>query len=160
MTIRRAGPDDAAAIARQMKVFVDEGGRLATESDTTLEQLTERFRESFGKGNISIVAEEDGEIVGGIGVNPSGIGGVAWLGMSIVAEHRGRGLGRELPDTAIEAAREAGYRKLELEVFPENARAIALYLRAGFEIEGLKRDHYPRRDGSIRSALLMALFLR
>jgi RimJ/RimL family protein N-acetyltransferase len=160
MTIRRAGPGDAAAIARQMKVVVDEGGWLATESDTTLEQLTERFREGFAKENISIVAEEDGEIVGGIGVNPSGIAGVAWLGMSIIAEHRGRGLGRELLDAAIEAAREADYRKLELEVFPENARAIALYLRAGFEIEGLKRDHYPRRDGSIRSALLMALFLR
>jgi RimJ/RimL family protein N-acetyltransferase len=160
MTIRRARPEDAAAIARQMKVVVDEGEWLATESDTTVEELTEGFREGFAKGNISIVAEEDGEIIGGIGVNPSAVEGLAWLGMSILPEHRGRGLGRELLDAAIEAAREAGYRKLELEVFPENARAIALYLRAGFEIEGLKRDHYPRRDGSIRSALMMALFLR
>ena len=160
MRIRRAKPADAPAIARQMKVVVDEGGLLATESDVTLTELTERFRQGFGEGNISIVAENEGEIVGGITVHPTGIDGVASLGMSIVPEHRGLGLGRDLLDAAIEAAREAGYRKLELEVFPENAPAIALYLRAGFEIEGLKRDHYRRRDGSIRSALLMALFLR
>lgn len=159
MRIRRAEPADAPAIARQMKVVVDEGEWLATQSDTTVEDLTERFRKSIAEGEISIVAEEEGAIIGGIGVHGTGVKGVASFGMSILAEHRGRGLGRELLDAAVVAAREAGFRKLELEVFPENARAIALYLRAGFEIEGLKREHYERRDGSIRSALLMARFL-
>ena len=49
-----------------------------------------------------------------------------------------------------------GAHKIELEVWPENADAIAIYERAGFEPEGLRRNHYRRRDGSLRSALLMA----
>ena len=32
----------------------------------------------------------------------------------------------------------------------------ALYATSGFEVEGLKRDRYRRKDGSLRSALLMA----
>ena len=46
--------------------------------------------------------------------------------------------------------------KVELEVFPDNAAAIGLYRSFGFEQEGLRRDHYRREDGSLRSALLMA----
>jgi hypothetical protein len=30
---------------------------------------------------------------------------------------------------------------------------------SGFEIEGLRREHYLRLDGSLRSALIMARFL-
>jgi RimJ/RimL family protein N-acetyltransferase len=160
MRIRRAEPADAPAIARQVKEVVEEGEWLAMERGTSVEDLTERLRKSIAEGEISIIAEDGGGIVGGIGVHGTGIEGVATLGMSILLEYRGRGLGRELLDAAIEAAQETGYRKVELEVFPENGRAIALYLGAGFEIEGLKRDHYRRRDGSIRSALLMARFLR
>jgi len=159
MRTRRAEPADAPVMARQMKVVVDEEEWLATESDASIADLTERFREGFEQGNIAIVLEEEGEIVGGISVHPTGIDGVGSLGMSILAPHRGRGGGGLLLDAALQAARESGYRKVELEVFPENAPAVAVYLAAGFEIEGLKRDHYPRRDGSIRSALLMARFL-
>jgi hypothetical protein len=35
----------------------------------------------------------------------------------------------------------------------------ALSATAGLEVEGLKRDHYRRKDGSLRSALLMARLL-
>ncbi|MEA2198517.1 MAG: hypothetical protein QOJ25_2568 [Solirubrobacteraceae bacterium] len=40
------------------------------------------------------------------------------------------------------------------------ARAIALYVSAGFEVEGLGRNHYLRRDGSRRSALIMARLIQ
>ena len=46
--------------------------------------------------------------------------------------------------------------KVELEVFPENEAAIALYRAHGFAQEGLLRDHYRREDGTLRSSLLMA----
>ena len=79
--------------------------------------------------------------------------------MSILKEFRGQGWGRQLIDAALDAARSRGVFKLELEVFPDNARAVALYVSSGFEIEGYRRQHYPRLDGSRRSALLMARFL-
>lgn len=46
-----------------------------------------------------------------------------------------------------------------LEVWPDNERAIALYEAYGFEREGLRRDHYRRRDGTLRSSVLMARLL-
>ena len=79
--------------------------------------------------------------------------------MALLPEARGRGGGRALLEAMIEHAHATGSHKLELEVWPDNAPAIALYESAGFEVEGMRRDHYRRRDGSLRSALLMALLL-
>jgi putative acetyltransferase len=75
--------------------------------------------------------------------------------MAILPEFRGRGGGRALLDAAQEHARTVGAHKISLEVWTDNARAIGLYAAAGFEVEGLLRDHYRRRDGSLRSALIM-----
>lgn len=73
---------------------------------------------------------------------------------------RARGRGRTaLLEAIIEHARSQDAHKVELEVWTDNARAIALYSAAGFEVEGLRRNHYRRRDGSLRSALLMAIRL-
>jgi putative acetyltransferase len=64
-----------------------------------------------------------------------------------------------LLEAMADHARASGAHKLELEVWTDNARAIALYVSAGFEVEGLRRNHYRRRDGSLRSALIMARLL-
>jgi putative acetyltransferase len=80
--------------------------------------------------------------------------------MWILPEFRGQRWGRRLVDAALEEARARGIRKVELEVFPDNGSAIALYSSSGFEIEGVRRNHYPRLDGSLRSAVLMAHFPR
>jgi ribosomal protein S18 acetylase RimI-like enzyme len=81
--------------------------------------------------------------------------GVLSLGMWVAPEHRGRGGGRMLMEAAL-AARPEHVHKIELEVWPDNEGAIALYRKLGFEEEGLRRDHYRRRDGSLRSSLIMA----
>ena len=60
-----------------------------------------------------------------------------------------------LLDAALEHAGNTGAHKISLEVWTDNARAIALYAGAGFEVEGLRRDHYRRQDGRLRSTLLM-----
>jgi len=159
MEIRRAEVEDAAKLAEQMKTVVDEDRWLATESDRTIEQLTATFRAGLEEGHILFVLEDDSRVVGAIGVHPSGTAGVLDLGMSILAEHRGKGWGRKLLDAALVAAAAEGARKITVEVFPDNGRAIALYAAAGFEVEGLKRNQYLREDGSLRSALMMARFL-
>jgi len=159
LQIRRAQAEDAAGLADQMRVVVDEGRWLATESDRSVEELTERFRSALGNEHILHVLEHDGRIVGAIGIHPTGVSGVHSLMMSILREFRGQGWGRRLIIEALDAAREADVRKVVLEVFPDNGTAISLYASSGFEIEGYKRDHYPRRDGSLRSAILMARFL-
>ena len=104
------------------------------------------------------VLEDGDRVVGHADVHEAG-SGVLLLGIAILPEARGLGGGRALLEAIVEHGRACGAHKLELEVWSDNARAIALYASAGFEVEGLRRDHYRRRDGSLRSALLMARLL-
>jgi putative acetyltransferase len=140
---------------------VAEEGLIATEPPVDLEARAARFREVIeGEGPAaSWVLEDSGRVVGNAGVQESGAPGVLALGMAILPEARRRGGGRALLEAIVEHARSCGAHKIELEVWPDNAQAISLYTSAGFEVEGLRRDHYRRRDGSLRSALLMARIL-
>jgi putative acetyltransferase len=154
MHVRDATFDDCDEIGAGMKVVVDEGVWLATEGATELE-LANRFRQAILEGDQVLVLEEEGGIVGALGLTSTPAPGVAALGMWILPSHRGRGGGRRLLEAAL-ADRPDDVHKIELEVFPENEAAITLYRRLDFEEEGLRRDHYRRRDGSLRSALVMA----
>ena len=159
MEIRRATPADADGLAEQMKAVVDEGVWLAAQSDRTAADLAAMFYAQLEEGHLVFALEDGHAIVGAIGIHPTGIDGVHYLGMSILHQFRGQGWGRLLIDTALAAAAAAGVRKVVLEVFADNGRAIGLYAASGFEIEGVKRNHYLRLDGSLRSAVLMARFL-
>lgn len=144
-------------MARVMAVVAEEG-LIATEPPVDLAARAERFRTKIeAEGAAAMwVLEDGGSVVGTAGIQESGAPGVLSLGMAILPEARGRGGGRALLEAIVEHARCSGAHKLELEVWPDNAPAIGLYASAGFEIEGYRRDHYRRRDGSLRSALLMA----
>jgi putative acetyltransferase len=157
--IMPARASDLTSMAQQMKAVADEGRWIATQSDRSVEELEDRFRQALEEEHLLLVLEHAGRIVGELGLHPTWIVDVYSLGMSILKEFRGQGWGRRLVDAGLEAARARGIVKVELEVFPDNARAIALYVSTGFEIEGYKRNHYPRLDGSRRSAVLMARFL-
>jgi putative acetyltransferase len=82
--------------------------------------------------------------------------GVLTIAMMLLPEVRGRGGGRGLLDAVLTHAHATGAHKVDLEVWPDNGRAIALYASAGFVVEGLRERHYRRRDGSLRSSLIMA----
>lgn len=155
MRVRRATVEDCETIGHGMKEVVDEGTWLATESTTGAAELAERHRLAIEDGELVFVLEDEGEVVGALGLRPTRAGGVLSLGMWILASHRGRGGGRMLMDAAL-AARPEDVHKIELEVWPENEAAISLYRGLGFEREGLRRNHYRRQDGSLRSALIMA----
>src|SRR3954447_6686341 len=145
MNVRAAAIDDCEAIARGMKVVVDEGRWLATEAGVPVEDLVEGFRASVEWGHFLVVLEDEGDLVGALGMHPTAAEGVLSLGMWILPGRRGRGRGRKLMEAAIAAA-PAGVHKAELEVFPDNAAAIGLYRSFGFAEEGLRRDHHRREE--------------
>jgi RimJ/RimL family protein N-acetyltransferase len=141
-----------------MKQVVDEGRWLATERATTRAQLEERFRGGMKRGIVFLVLErEDGSIGGAVGLHPGDGDGVWTLGMWVVPELRGRGLGRRLLEAAVATTRREGALKLELEVFTDNEPALELYRSAGFVVEDVRAGAYPRDDGSVKSSVLMAL---
>ena len=61
--------------------------------------------------------------------------------LAVVPELRGRGVGRALIDQLVGAAREAGRRRVALDVAASNPRAEALYRRAGFKVISERRSH-------------------
>jgi RimJ/RimL family protein N-acetyltransferase len=85
---------------------------------------------------IEIVAIVDGKIVGSAGIEAVGkkfkLKHRAELGISILKEYWGLGLGKVLMNACIQCAKEAGYKQLELNVVAENERAVALYKSFGF----------------------------
>lgn len=82
------------------------------------------------------------------------------LGMAVHDAYAGRGAGTALMAAAVDHADKwLGLRRLELFVYPDNARAIALYERFGFEREGLYRD-YAWRDGAYVDSIAMARLQR
>lgn len=159
-TARQARSEDAEAIAQVMAAVAQER-LIGIEPPVDIAARALRFRETIeGPGNGTLlVLERDSRVLGYAGAQETHAPGVLTLAIAMLPEARGRGAGRALLDALLRHARSSGAHKLELEVWPENSRAIALYTSAKFEVEGLRRDHYRRRDGSLRSALLMARLL-
>lgn len=82
---------------------------------------------------------------------------VGVLGMGVVASHRRKGAGRKLLTSTVAAAFDAGFEKIELEVFSTNSGAIELYRTSGFVVEGV-RKHSRKFDGLTEDIICMALF--
>lgn len=161
-TVRRATLDDVdamidlrTAVAREgvwigAELPLDEAGDRAKFTQTIADMTA-------GELALMLVAELDGAIVGQLTMHaPIGI---AHLGMNIAGDHRGQGLGAAMLADGIEWAREIGAHKVDLECWPWNRAAIALYERFGFVEEGYRRRQYRRKDGSLWDSVVMGLVL-
>jgi putative acetyltransferase len=122
-----------------------------------LEQ-SRQFIESLGPDDHTFVAVLDGQIVGlaGLHVGQGRRRLTASLGMSVHDQFQGRGIGRKLLAALLDVAdNHLGLVRVELEVFPDNVRAIRLYESVGFEHEGCKRKSVIR-NGRHQDGLMMA----
>lgn len=120
---------------------------------------TRRFvLDSLKEGAVHLVALAGDEVVGWCDLRPKAavtLRHSAVLGMGVVREFRGQGLGTRLLAATLERADARGLRRAELVVRADNASAIALYQRFGFVVEGRCRQ-FLRHDGVDHDALLMA----
>lgn len=64
------------------------------------------------------------------------------LTLAVHPDHRRKGIGETLVGMAAAVTAAAGARVMFLEVAEENAPAMALYAKAGFEKAGRRRDYY------------------
>ncbi len=81
--------------------------------------------------------------------------------ITVHAAQRGQGVGVRLLAGAIAQARDwqrdSGLERLLLEVRASNAAAAALYAKAGFTRDGVRKGYYPLADGGREDAWLMSL---
>lgn len=147
---------------RCLDVVAREGRYLGLLQAPPVEDSRAFVRGVREAGGISLVAVDAvGQVVGWCDVRRRPLEmfrHVGTLGIGMLPEARGQGLGRRLMQAAIEAARTHGVERIQLGVFASNTRAIALYESLGFVREGLKR-RAGKFQGRYDDDVLMALFL-
>jgi putative acetyltransferase len=159
--IRRVRTTDAEAMARLMG-DPDTLGNLLQLPYPSVEAWRTRLAEwdAPGRTDLLLVAEADGTLVGNAGLNPVGNAlrrrHAMGLGITVAKEWQGRGVGSRLMTALLDTAdRWLGCLRIELTVYTDNAAAIALYRKFGFEVEGTLRA-FALRDGRYVDALTMA----
>jgi GNAT superfamily N-acetyltransferase len=80
------------------------------------------------------------------------------LGLVVHHEYRGKGIGALFVKKLIEEARNKYIRKIWINVYSDNSRAVKFWLEQGFQIEGFLKDN-ENWDGSLRSMFQMCMFL-
>ncbi len=164
-TIRAAIPADAAGYIRLIKDVLREQPPVDTpyapdEFDPPVERIRDRIMEcAVSPNDVFIVAESGGKVIAALTCGGGSLAADAHrteLGVYVAKAWRDQGVGSALMTAAIQWAHSSPIvRRVELEVFAENARAIHLYEKFGFVREGIKRGLY-RRGSTFMDMLIMA----
>lgn len=157
ITIRRSEQDDISAI----KAIYEEPACYAGTLQLPYASL-DKWQQFLGAppdNFYSLVAETEGKVVGQIGLevftNPRRKH-AANIGMAVCESSRGRGIGGALLSAMLELAMNwVAVRRIELEVYTDNASALKLYKKHGFVVEGIAKD-YAFRNGEYADVYLMA----
>ena len=163
--VRPAEPGDAEKLVRLAEAVSAEPGGWLITTDGEWRSVGEERRylkavRRYPHAAVFVAERSrDGAVIGRLSLardtHPAS-SHVADLGLMVSSESRRQGVGSALLDAAVDWARGAGIRKLELHVFPWNEPAIHLYEKFGFEREGIRKGHYAR-GGEYVDAVLMAL---
>ncbi|MFT4924186.1 MAG: putative acetyltransferase [Phenylobacterium sp.] len=157
VVIRHSEKEDIAAIKAMFSQPSCYGGTLQLPFPS-LDKWTDKLG-TIADNQTSLVAEIDGDIVGQLSLfveKSPRRKHVANIGMAISDQHQGKGIGSQMLAAAVDMADNwLAIRRIELEVYADNAAGVALYKKHGFEIEGTAKC-YAFRDGQYVDAYLMA----
>ena len=148
--VRPARAGDARGLRELVEQVASEGRYIRTEGRPAMAALRRRVRRGWTRSGAELVAIAGGKQVGHLGIVREGHPGlrhVASLGMAVLPEWRGKGIGAALMSEAFRWARWAGVEKISLTVFPHNVRAAGLYRRFGFVEEGRLVRHTKKTSG-------------
>jgi L-amino acid N-acyltransferase len=143
LSIREAGPSDAAAIA---DIYNQAVLHTTATFDTVAQSADERLAwlSSHGPAHPVIVAEEDGVVLGWgslsrYSARPA-YARTAEMSTYVDEASRGRGVGGALAAALLERGTAAGLHVLLVRICTENEVSLAMYERLGFEHVGVLRE--------------------
>jgi L-amino acid N-acyltransferase YncA len=150
--VRDLRPDDWPQVA----AIYEEG--IAT-GNATFETASPSWEDwDAAHGEVRLVAERAGEIVGWAAVSPVSdrccYRGVADESVYVAARARGSGIGRALLDALIDRSDAEGIWTLQAGVFPENEASVRLHLACGFRLVG-RRERLGELGGVWRDVLML-----
>ncbi|MDW0115979.1 GNAT family N-acetyltransferase [Sporosarcina thermotolerans] len=146
MKVRQVKPPDAEQLVKLISHVESTSDFMlfeAGERNLSAEQFRKRI-ESFGEDASTIlISENEGALTGYLMVIAGGSKRnkhSAYLVIGISREFRGQGIGKALFAELDNWARKQNLHRLELTVMKTNAPGVALYEKAGFQIEGVKKN--------------------
>ena len=108
----------------------------------SLENTRKWLLNGIKKGTIRLIALDSSEVVGWCDIETSeheGFTHSGRLGMGLLKEYRGQGIGSRLLEETLSEARDLRFERVELDVYASNVIAIGLYEKFNFQMEGRKR---------------------
>ena len=155
LLLRCAREEDAQRLLDYLKTTSGETRFLIREPDevTMTEEDERRFirMQNESERDVMLLAFYDGEFAGNgslMGMGPSRYRHRAGVAIALFQAYTGLGIGRAMMEALLAIAREHGIEQVELEVVADNARAIALYKKLGFEVYGTMPRNMKYRDGT------------
>ncbi len=147
LVVRQVAVEDAQGITEVLNPIIEEG--LYTILDTTFSVEEEKgFIEIFPKQGVFTVAvdEEQNKVIAFQNIEPfasytKAFDHVGIIGTFVDDESRGKGVSKQLFQSTFEVAKQKGYEKLFAYVRADNERALAAYVRQGFEVVGTAKKH-------------------
>ncbi len=155
MEVRKAESRDAAQIVQVIKNAEDSGYMMFNPGEREISgELFAKFIDVLNTNEKSgvFIACEEHQVLGYLIVqneNPQRVSHRAYMVAGVHSDSRGKGVGKALFSHVISWAKSVRLHRLELTVIAENASAVALYQKMGFEIEGVKRDSLLVNDGYV-----------
>ena len=153
---------DAAALLDYLRITAEDTPfllRYPEECVMTVEQEENFLHGCLQSPNTTmILCEVNGRISGNCQIsrhNKLKTRHRASIGIALMKEFWGLGIGTAMFEEMICISREQGIRQLELEVFETNTRAIGLYQKMGFHIAAEHPNAICLKDGTLLKEYLM-----
>ncbi len=167
LTIRRANIADAEEIRSVVKEYVEESEFIPyadNEFNPSLED-EKKWIQSFDAANsLLLLAEINGKIIGNISVNGMSrkmMSHTACIGIGMLKQYRGLGIGSKLFENALQWAKEnALIEILWLETYSTNKAGMNLYKKYGFTEIGRHPDFVKLSDSQYVDNVIMTLKIK
>lgn len=165
--LRSPDEHDAEKMVEYLKIVSEETHfliRYAEEIDITIDKEIEILKDKLNSNqNMMIGAFINDELAGNAGISCVRdfikLKHRATFGISIKQKYWNNGIGNALIKEIIEQAKQIGYEQIELGVFSDNEKAIALYKKHGFEVWGSTKNAFKLKDGTYLDEITMGRML-